>query len=227
MTTPFTRTSLAEDQTGSCGCIDFVSIHTYPFLNYQQWDWRQEGVPAGPLRAEAMMNASLTKAQDNYRAVYDYRYLDASGRSVTVGESLPIVIGETGWKWRQTTPTQLIENYAALPVNAKWYSDLMRTWEGSPGGPSTIFVFEAFDEAWKGTDDGWGFWDELRMPNYALCGTPAGSACNDPAVSGRGLLCRPVIHRGRRMEGLDIFQPHRYFVRLVDEVYGEPTPDFR
>ena len=35
------------------GLIDFVSIHTYPFLNYQQWDWRQEGVPAGPQRAEA------------------------------------------------------------------------------------------------------------------------------------------------------------------------------
>ena len=171
--------------------IDFVSIHTYPFLNYQQWDWRQEGVPAGPLRAAAMMNASLSKAQDNYRAVYDYRYLDPSGRSVTVGESLPIVIGETGWKWRQTTPTQLIENYAALPVNAKWYSDLMRTWEGSTGGPSTIFVFEAFDEAWKGTDDGWGFWDELRMPNYALCGTPAGSACNVPLYQGAGFYVAP------------------------------------
>jgi exo-beta-1,3-glucanase (GH17 family) len=166
--------------------IDFVSIHTYPFLNYTQWDWRQLGVTAGPLRAEAMMDASLAKAQDNYQVVYDYRYLDASGRSVTVGESLPIVIGETGWKWRQTTPTQEIESYAALPVNAKWYYDLMQTWEGSAGGPPTIFIFVAFDEAWKGTDDGWGFWDELRAPNYALCGTPAGSACNVPVYEGAG-----------------------------------------
>jgi exo-beta-1,3-glucanase (GH17 family) len=166
--------------------IDFVSIHTYPFLNYRQWDWKQEGVLAGPLRAAAMMNASLVKAQDNYRAVYDYQYRDASGRSVTVGETLPIIIGETGWKWRQTTSTQEIETYAALPVNAKWYSDLLRTWEGSAGGPSTIFVFEAFDETWKGTDDGWGFWDELRMPNYALCGTPAGPACNVPVYEGAG-----------------------------------------
>ncbi|MBW2160165.1 MAG: hypothetical protein JRH14_09410, partial [Deltaproteobacteria bacterium] len=166
--------------------IDFVSIHTYPFLNYQQWDWRQEGVPAGPLRAEAMMNASLAKAQDNYQAVYDYRYRDASGRTVTVGETLPIVIGETGWKWRQTTPTQEIETYAANPVNAKWYYDLMQGWEGSAGGPSTIFIFQTFDEAWKGTDDGWGFWDEFRTPNYALCGTPAGSACNDPLYEGAG-----------------------------------------
>jgi exo-beta-1,3-glucanase (GH17 family) len=166
--------------------IDFVSIHTYPFLNYTQWDWQQLGVTAGPLRAEAMMNASLAKAQQNYQAVYDYRYRSASGVTVTVGASLPIVIGETGWKWRQTTPSQEIETYAANPVNAKWYLDLMRSWERSPGGPLTIFPFEAFDEAWKGTDDGWGFWDELRRPLYALCGTPAGAACNDPLYEGAG-----------------------------------------
>jgi exo-beta-1,3-glucanase (GH17 family) len=166
--------------------IDFVSIHTYPFLNYQQWDWKQEGVPAGLLRAEAMMNASLAKAQDNYQAVYNYLYRDASGRTVTVGGTLPIVVGETGWKWRQTTPSQEIEAYAALPVNAKWYNDLMLSWERSPGGPITIFPFEAFDEAWKTTDDGWGFWDELRMPNYVLCGTPADSACNEPLYEGAG-----------------------------------------
>ena len=168
--------------------IDFVSIHTYPFLNYRQWDWKQEGFEAGPLRAEAMMNASLAKAQDNYQAVYDYGYRNASGVTVTVGESLPIVIGETGWKWRQTNSGQEIETYAANPVNAKWYYDLMQSWEGSPGGPVTIFPFEAFDETWKQqfNDDGWGFWDELRAPNYALCGTPAGSACNDPLYGGAG-----------------------------------------
>ena len=132
------------------------------------------------------MEASLAKAQQNYDAVSNYRYLDASGRSVTIGESLPIVIGETGWKWRQTAPSQEIETYAALPVNAKWYYDLMRSWERSPGGPATIFIFVAFDEAWKGTDDGWGLWDELRMPNYALCGTAAGPPCNDPLYEGAG-----------------------------------------
>ncbi|HSN83497.1 MAG TPA: glycosyl hydrolase family 17 protein, partial [Polyangiales bacterium] len=166
--------------------IDFVAIHMYPITNYRQWDWQQLGVPAGPQRAEAMMNASLVKAQSNYQAVRDYRYIDASGRSVTIGESLPIVIGETGWKWRQTNPAQAIETYAANPVNAKWYIDLMRSWERSPGGPLTIFIFVAFDEAWKGTDDGWGLWDENRLPNYALCGTPVGPPCNDPLYDGAG-----------------------------------------
>ena len=166
--------------------IDFVSIHTYPFINYQQWDWRQEAVPAGPLRAEAMMNASLAKAQQNYQAVYGYRYRNASGVTVTVGDTRPIVIGETGWKWRQTAPSQEIETYAANPVNAKWYKDLMATWERSPGGPVTVMDFVAFDEAWKTTDDGWGFWDAARQANYALCDTPAGSACNVPVYEGAG-----------------------------------------
>ncbi|MBT8453628.1 MAG: hypothetical protein KJO40_16810, partial [Deltaproteobacteria bacterium] len=76
----------------------------------------------------------------------------------------------------------------ANPVNAKWYSDLLRTWERSPGGPPTIFVFVAFDETWKGIDDGWGFWDELRTPLYALCDTsvPDAPACNDPLYEGAG-----------------------------------------
>ena len=136
------------------------------------------------------MNASLARAQQNYQAVYDYRYLDASGTSVTIGESRPIVIGETGWKWRQTNLAQQIETYAANPVNAKWYYDLMLTWERSPGGPPTIFIFTSFDEAWKQEflDDGWGFWDELRQANYALCDTPAGSPCNDPVYEGAGFF---------------------------------------
>jgi hypothetical protein len=160
----------------------------YPITNYRQWNWQQLGVPAGPLRAEAMMNEALAVALANYQAVYDYQYLDASGTMVTIGESLPIVVGETGWKWRQTNLAQEIETYAANPVNAKWYYDLMRGWERSSGGPLTIFIFEAFDEAWKGTDDGWGLWDELRMPLYALCDTPAGSACNDPVYEGAGFF---------------------------------------
>ena len=125
--------------------IDFVAIHMYPITNYRQWDWRQEGVASGPLRAEAMMNESLAVAQANYQSVYDYEYIDASGATVTIGETFPIVVGETGWKWRQTNIQQEIETYAADPVNAKWYYDLMLGWERTPGGPPTIFIFNSFE----------------------------------------------------------------------------------
>jgi len=174
--------------------LDFVSIHMYPVSYFQEWDWKQEGVEAGPLRAAAMMNAAFARAQQNYQAVYDFQYVNASGETVTVGASLPIVVGETGWKWRQTNNGLEIEEYAANPVNAKWYSDLLRSWEGSAGGPPTIFVFVAFDEAWKGIDDGWGFWDENRMPNYALCGdtsVPDAPPCNEDLYEGAGYYDPP------------------------------------
>ena len=67
--------------------IDFVAIHMYPITNYRFWDWQQLGVPPGPQRAEAMMNESLAVAQRNYQAVYDYRYRDATGKTVTIGET--------------------------------------------------------------------------------------------------------------------------------------------
>ncbi len=182
----YNGTFFAYKPNGVLAGIDFVSIHMYPFLNYSFWNWQQTGTPAGPARAAAMMNAALAKDQSNFATVYNYLYTDASGATVSIGASLPIVIGETGWKAVQTNPGSPIETYAANPVNAKWYYDLMGTWEGSVGGPLTIFYFEATDEAWKGTDDGWGLWDKNRLPRYGLCGTPAGAACNPDLYQGAG-----------------------------------------
>jgi hypothetical protein len=56
-----------------------------------------------------------------------------------------------------------------------------------PSKPIQIFYFEAFDEAWKGQDDGWGLWDSGRNARYGLCATPAAaSACNADLYSGAG-----------------------------------------
>ena len=171
--------------------IDFVAIHTYPILNDSRWNWQQTAVPAGQARAAAMMNASLVYAKDTYAAVAAYLYKDAAGNTVSTGASLPITVGETGWKAVQTNPASAIETYAALPVNQKWYYDLMNSWRGTSGGPVTIFFFVAFDEAWKGIDDGWGLWDRARAPRYALCGTPAGSPCNADVYAGAGYFGAP------------------------------------
>jgi len=160
--------------------IDFVSFHTYPFSDTGSWNWQQTGVAAGPARAAAMMNASLAQAQSTYSAVANYTYKTAGGQSTTIGASLPITIGETGWKATPTNLTSAIEQIAnpaiANPVNAKWYYDLLRGWTGS-NAPLNIFYFEAFDEPWKGTDDGWGLWNVGRTPLYALCGLPSEAAC--------------------------------------------------
>lgn len=169
--------------------LDFVSMHTYPFSNTGLWDWQQTAVAAGPARAQAMMTAALQQAEASYAAVSGYSFKNGSGVTTTIGASLPITIGETGWKATPTNPGAAIEAISnpaiANPVNAKWFNDLLGNWTGA-GAPTTIFYFEAFDEAWKGTDDGWGLWDKARTPRYALCGTPAGSACASPIYSGAG-----------------------------------------
>ncbi len=178
--------------------IDFVSIHVYP-ISYTIWDWQQTDVPAGSERARAMMEESLQTAQNWFNDVAAYQYRNAAGATVSVRDSLPIVIGETGWKSVQTNPASEIEQVAALEVNAKWYYDLLygnaqqgySAWQGSAGGPPMIFWFEATDEAWKQIDDGWGLWDESRVARYALCGNPAGPACNDDLYAGAGYYDLP------------------------------------
>jgi hypothetical protein len=174
--------------------IDFASIHMYPISNPGWWNWQQTGVAAGPARAKAMMEAALAADKDWYGQVAGYHYVDSTGTTVTTAASMPIVIGETGWKAVQTNPASEIEQYTALQVNAKWYDDLLygnpsqgyASWEGSVGGPASIFWFEATDEQWKQADDGWGLWDADRNPRYALCGTPAGPACNTNLYEGAG-----------------------------------------
>jgi exo-beta-1,3-glucanase (GH17 family) len=177
--------------------IDFASIHMYPFSYFNgnpgAWDWQQLGVAAGPARAQAMMNAALDASKLAYSRVASYLYV-RNGTTVSVGATLPIVVGETGWKAVQTNPSSALETYAANPVNAKMYFDLLYgnaaasipAWQGAADGPVTIFYFEGFDEAWKGTDDGWGLWDAARNPRYVLCGTPAGSTCTNPLYQGAG-----------------------------------------
>ena len=172
--------------------IDFASIHMYP-MSYTVWDWKQTGVPAGPARAQAMMETSLVALKEWYGEVVDYQYVGAGGVTVSVGDSMPITVGETGWKARQTNPASELEFYAARPENVKWYFDLLYgnpdeypAWQGSAGGPPMIFYFEAYDETWKGIDDGWGLWDISRQARYALCGLPAGPACNADVYAGAG-----------------------------------------
>lgn len=73
--------------------IDFVAMHTYPLAETihppATWDWQQLGAAAGPLRATAMMDASIAAARQQYAAVRTHLN--------TVGfPNMPIVIGETG-----------------------------------------------------------------------------------------------------------------------------------
>ena len=134
--------------------IDYVSMHTYPLADtpYGLWDWKQTSVAAKD-RAVAMMDAAIEKAKKDYTAVANYVAARQPG--------MPIVIGETGWKSSATGG----ESQRAHPVNQKMYFERLAGWKD---GPKAVFYFEAFDEPWKGGDDGWGLFDVNRLAKYVV-----------------------------------------------------------
>jgi hypothetical protein len=89
--------------------------------------------------------------------------LDKKGLS-----AMPIIIGETGWMNKD--PGDGWYNFLAHPVNQKMYLDRLMAWAnvGKTGaGPKMVFYFEAFDEPWKGKDDGWGLFNVARQARCA------------------------------------------------------------
>jgi len=144
--------------------IDYVSMHTYVYTDTStdigKWDWQQAGIPTAQ-RAQAMMNAAVATSQSDYNAVRSH----LNTRGLT---TMPITIGETGWK------APIANDFRTHPSNQKLYYWDMMAWiqasKTSPG-PTNMFMFEAFDEPWKGSDNGWGLFNVNRQARYVLQGT--------------------------------------------------------
>jgi exo-beta-1,3-glucanase (GH17 family) len=146
--------------------VDFVALHTYPLLDTifdpDLWDWQQRAQPEST-RAAAMMDASIAEAKRQYAAARTR--LDSAGFS-----SMPMVIGETGWKAVNPGGADDL-SFRAHPVNQKMYYDRLVEWADKtkdPRGPTTIFYFEAFDEPWKQGDDRWGLWNVQRQARFVI-----------------------------------------------------------
>jgi len=156
--------------------IDFAALHTYDeldtYFDPKRWDWKFKDVPAAQ-RAVAMMDGAIAETKRQY--VEGRSFLDSKGLSY-----IPMVIGETGWNAVDLGRL----NFRAHPVNHKMYLDRLAAWadEGKTGaGPKAIVYFEAFDEKWKQSDDGWGLFNKDRQARYAIQAintdnSPAGSA---------------------------------------------------
>ena len=150
--------------------IDFAAVHTYAMVDTHYlpdpWDWQQLGEKDLTKRAAAMMDESMVATKGDYQAVRTF--LDSRGFT-----DMPIVIGETGWMNKD--PGSGWYKFLAHPVNQKMYYDRLMAWanEGRAGaGPKNVFYFEAFDEPWKGSDDGWGLFNVDREARYALSDIP-------------------------------------------------------
>ena len=146
--------------------IDFVAAHLYTEIitEFPQglfyYDWKQEGVEAGPARAVAMMNIAMAKTREFYQQMRDR--LDRNGLT-----ALPIAMTEVGWNAVDKGKLR----FRAHPVNQKMFYDRLAAFraEGRVGaGPVNIFWFEAFDEPWKLGDDAWGLFNKDRKARYVV-----------------------------------------------------------
>jgi exo-beta-1,3-glucanase (GH17 family) len=151
--------------------IDFVSLHLYPILDSvydpSYIEWKHADV-LETQRAVAMIDTMFARARLHFEGVRSY----VASQSLT----LPLVIGEAGWKARITHG----ETGRAHPVNQKMYLDRLLSWKD---GPSQIFYFEAFDEPWKGGDDGWGLFNVERKARYAIAPLFPSSQRETPSYS--------------------------------------------
>ena len=124
--------------------IDFITLHAHPMWNGRQLD---EAVP----------------------------WLDAQVADIAARHpDRPVVLGETGWATSVADHGEQAELITGAPgeaEQARFLADL-RDWTERRG--VVTFVFEAFDEAWKGGDDPvevekhWGLFRRDRTPKRAL-----------------------------------------------------------
>ena len=163
---PFELLGGYQDVLGVLQSVDYLSVHVYAAIDasFDNWDYQQAGVAAGPERAQAMMKAALAYSKTTIS--------DVRKTLKQVNLDLPIVIGEAGWKSRVTDKTKVAEAVYAHPVNQQMFFDALEDWTYGAGrdadSAGTAFYFEAFDEAWKTSDDGWGLFDTNRNARYVM-----------------------------------------------------------
>ncbi len=147
--------------------VDYAAVHVYPFLdtfyNPTAYDWRQKAVPEAQ-RARAMIDATVVEAKSQFERA-------RAGLVKLNLDSIPMLIGETGWAAVDTAGGPNLA-FRAHPVNQKMYFEALQLWaqEGrrDTQGPKAIFYFQAFDEPWKQGDDGWGLFNARREARYAV-----------------------------------------------------------
>ena len=149
-----------EDLVALMKAVDYISMHTYPFLDthYNPDFWvipPGKEAYSGTDQIEAAVKRARDFAVSQYQAVADYMY--------SQGVDKAIHIGETGWA---TTDASLFGpegSHAADELKQKLYYELMREWTREQG--MSCFYFEAFDEGWKDQGDAAGAENHFGLIN--------------------------------------------------------------
>lgn len=158
-----------EDLAKLYKAVDYVSMHTYPFLdshyNPEYWGNLPE---EEQLSDSAKIEAAMVRAKEF--AVHEYESVRAYMKSLGVDK--PIHIGETGWSTVSDDFFGTGGTRAADEYKEALYHKLMRDWSKEAG--ISLFYFEAFDEPWKdqnspdGSENHFGLFTVEGQAKYAL-----------------------------------------------------------
>ncbi len=163
---PFELVGGYQDVLGVLKAVDYLSVHVYAAIDasFASWDYQQTSVPEGPARAQALMAAALDYTKQTV--------INVRKTLKEVSVDVPLLIGEAGWKSRVTDHTKVAEPAYSHEVNQALFFSALEDWTHGAtrdaDSPGTAFYFEAFDEPWKTSDDGWGVFDTQRVAKYAM-----------------------------------------------------------
>ncbi len=163
---PFELVAGYQDVLSVLKAVDYLSVHVYAAIDasFGSWDYQQTSVPEGPARAQALMAAALDYTKQTV--------INVRKTLVEVNVDVPLLIGEAGWKSRVTDRSKVAEGVYAHEVNQQIFFSALEDWTHGAArdadSPGTAFYFEAFDEPWKTSDDGWGVFDTRRVAKYAM-----------------------------------------------------------
>ena len=132
-----------EDLEELIRCVDYVSLHTYPFhdthYNSKYWVTGVDQKQDKKSKAQAAIARAIDYARKQYESTATY--------VKSVDPNKPLHIGETGWASHDHALYGADGSCAADEYKSKLYYDGMRKWTSENG--ISCFYFEAFDERWK------------------------------------------------------------------------------
>ena len=134
-----------DDLQALIKAVDYISLHTYPFHDtfYQEDFWLVPTAQAH-LSIKDKVDAAMLRAK--YWVLK--QTADVQAYMLAQGVEKQIHIGETGWASQANVNYGDEGSKAANEYNQKVFYDAMRQWSDEYG--ASMFLFQAFDEPWKG-----------------------------------------------------------------------------
>jgi exo-beta-1,3-glucanase (GH17 family) len=135
-----------DDLVALIAAVDYISLHTYPFHDtYYDSDFWLVPESEADLNVKQKVDAAMLRARD----VAIQQTASTQAYISDLGLNKQIHIGETGWSSIANVHFGEEASRASDEYKQKVYADLIRAWSSKFG--ASVFLFQAFDEPWKGS----------------------------------------------------------------------------